>query len=50
MNVNGIRFLPLICYEIIYSGNLYKNYDNYEIADTKLIPVEIPDWDEADDS
>ena len=30
INVNGIRFLPLICYEIIYSGNLYKNYDNYD--------------------
>ena len=22
-----IKFLPLICYEIIYSGKLYKNYD-----------------------
>ncbi len=30
INVNGIRFLPLICYEIIYSGSLYKNYDNYD--------------------
>ena len=28
----------------------YKYYDNYEIADTKHIPVEIPDWDVADDS
>ena len=28
----------------------HKYYDNYEIADTKIIPVEIPDWDVADDS
>ncbi len=30
MNVNDTRFLPLICYEIIYSGSLYKNSDNYD--------------------
>ena len=30
INLNGLRFLPLICYEIIYSGSLYKNYDNYD--------------------
>ncbi len=30
INVNGIKFLPLICYEIIYSGSLYKNYDNFD--------------------
>jgi len=30
INVNDIRFLPLICYEIIYSGSLYKKYDNYD--------------------
>jgi len=28
--VNDIKFLPLICYEIIYSGSLYKNYDDYD--------------------
>ena len=28
----------------------HKYYDNYEIADTKIIPVEIPDWDAEDDS
>ena len=30
INVNDIKFLPLICYEIIYSGSLYKNYDDYD--------------------
>ena len=30
ININDIRFLPLICYEIIYSGSLYKNHDNYD--------------------
>ena len=30
MNVNGIKFLPLICYEIIYSGSLNKDPDNYD--------------------
>ena len=28
--VNDIRLLPLICYEIIYSGSLNKNYDDYD--------------------
>ena len=27
MILKKIKFLPLICYEIIYSGNLTKNYD-----------------------
>ena len=30
INVNDRRFLPLICYEIIYSGSLYKSFDNYD--------------------
>ncbi len=29
INVNDLRFLPLICYEIIYSGSLNKNSENY---------------------
>ncbi len=29
INVNDLSFLPLICYEIIYSGNLNKNSDRY---------------------
>ena len=28
----------------------HKYDDDYYILDTKIIPVEIPDWDEADDS
>ena len=27
---NDTKFLPLICYEIIYSGGLYKYSDNYD--------------------
>ena len=30
ININDLRFLPLICYEIIYSGSLYKNSENYD--------------------
>ena len=30
INVGDTRFLPLICYEIIYSGNLFKNSENYD--------------------
>ena len=30
INVNDTRFLPLICYEIIYSGSLLKEYKNYD--------------------
>ncbi len=30
INVNDIRFLPLICYEIIYSGSLFKDSENYD--------------------
>ncbi len=30
INVNDISFLPLICYEIIYSGSLFKNSENYD--------------------
>ena len=26
-NFEKFKFLPLICYEIIYSGNLSKNFD-----------------------
>ena len=30
IKMNDTRFLPLICYEIIYSGSLYKHSDNYD--------------------
>ena len=30
INFNDKRFLPLICYEIIYSGNLFNNSENYD--------------------
>ena len=30
IRVNDVKFLPLICYEIIYSGSLSKNSDNYD--------------------
>ena len=30
ISVNDLRFLPLICYEIIYSGRLNKNSENYD--------------------
>lgn len=30
INVNDLKFLPLICYEIIYSGNLYRDTENYD--------------------
>ena len=30
LNVGSISFLPLICYEIIFSGKLNKNKDNYD--------------------
>ena len=30
INVNDLKFLPLICYEIIYSGNLFKDTENYD--------------------
>ena len=30
MNMNDTRFLPLICYEIIYSGALVKNSENFD--------------------
>ena len=30
ISVKDLRFLPLICYEIIYSGSLYKNSENYD--------------------
>ena len=30
ISVNNINFLPLICYEIIYSGNLKKNNENFD--------------------
>ena len=29
--LNNINFVPLICYEIIYSGKLNKNNDNFDI-------------------
>ncbi len=30
ININNLNFLPLICYEIIYSGKLFKNTDSYD--------------------
>jgi len=30
INLNDFRFMPLICYEIIYSGNLNKNNKNFD--------------------
>ena len=30
INVNNFKFLPLICYEIIYSGILFKDNENYD--------------------
>ena len=30
ISVNDLKFLPLICYEIIYSGGLNKNSENYD--------------------
>ena len=30
ININNIKFLPLICYEIIYSGQLNKSKEDYD--------------------
>ena len=30
LNINNIKFLPLICYEIIYSGELKKSNDDFD--------------------
>ena len=30
IKINDTKFLPLICYEIIYSGDLYEYSDNYD--------------------
>ena len=30
ININELKFLPLICYEIIYSGSLLNNNENYD--------------------
>ena len=30
ISLSGLKFLPLICYEIIYSGSLFKNSENYD--------------------
>ncbi len=30
ININNLKFLPLICYEIIYSGSLFKDNGNYD--------------------
>ena len=29
-SINNIKYLPLICYEIIYSGHLNKNNDDFD--------------------
>jgi len=31
ININNINFIPLICYEIIYSGKINKNNDNFDL-------------------
>ncbi len=31
LNINNINFVPLICYEIIYSGNLNKSDNNFDL-------------------
>ena len=31
IELNNVKFLPLICYEIIYSGNLNYNNENYDL-------------------
>ena len=31
INVNNLNFVPLICYEIIYSGKINKTNDNYNL-------------------
>jgi len=30
ISINDLKFLPLICYEIIYSGGLFKDSENYD--------------------
>ena len=30
ISIDDFKFLPLICYEIIYSGSLFKNSENYD--------------------
>ncbi len=31
LNINDINFIPLICYEIIYSGNINKNNNDFDV-------------------
>ncbi len=31
ININNINFLPLICYEIIYSGKINQNFGNFDL-------------------
>jgi len=31
ININNINFVPLICYEIIYSGKINKSSDNFDL-------------------
>ena len=31
ININNLNFIPLICYEIIYSGKIKKNGENFSI-------------------
>ena len=31
INVNNINFVPLICYEIIYSGKINQNFQNFDL-------------------
>ena len=31
ININNINFVPLICYEIIYSGKINQNFQNFDL-------------------
>ena len=31
ININNLNFIPLICYEIIYSGKINKNFDDFDL-------------------
>ena len=48
---DGEEFLYLFSENEWYGFSINHKYDDdYYILDTKIIPVEIPDWDVADDS
>ena len=31
ININNLNFIPLICYEVIYSGKINKSDENYDL-------------------